>query len=144
MGSTWSAADRITASPGKTESPVAEELKATGQTDESNVLDNSELNQLHNQISKLHNEVRELQKNIENLEIQLTLARKQKKQLEQRLADVEQENLELQQLPTKEMGNSVQPNYEVVRDRVLNRLRLGRQSQAGKALDAFIKELLKS
>jgi chromosome segregation ATPase len=144
MGSTWSAADRITASPGKAESPVAEELKATGQTDESNVLDNSELNQLHNQISKLHNEVRELQKNIENLEIQLTLARKQKKQLEQRLADVEQENLELQQLPTKEMGNSVQPNYEVVRDRVLNRLRLGRQSQAGKALDAFIKELLKS
>ncbi len=88
--------------------------------------------------------MRELQKNIENLEIQLTLARKQKKQLEQRLADVEQENLELQQLPTKEMGNSVQPNYEVVRDRVLNRLRLGRQSQAGKALDAFIKELLKS
>ncbi|MBD0303330.1 MAG: hypothetical protein ICV85_14505 [Tolypothrix sp. T3-bin4] len=69
--------------------------------------------------------------------------------MEQQLAYVEQENLELQQLQTKEMGNSVKPNYEVARDsqgliaardRVLNRLKLGKQSQAGKALDAFIKE----
>jgi len=95
-------------------------------------------------VSELQNQVSELHKTIENLEIKLTLARKQKKELERRLADVEQENLELQQLPTKEMGNSMEPNYEVARDRVLNRLRLGKQSQAGKALDAFIKELLKS
>ena len=142
MGSTSSTTGGST-SLGKVESPVAQELEATGQTDESNVLDNSELNQLHNQVSELHNQVRELQKNIENLEIQLTLARQQKKQLEQRLADVEQENLEFQRLPIKEMGNSTEPNYEVVRDRILNRLRLGRQSQAGKALDAFIKEILR-
>jgi len=144
MGSTSSTTGGD-ASPGKVESPVAEELEATGQQkDESNVTDDSELNQLRNQVSELQNQVSELQKTIENLEIQLMLGRKQKKELEQRLAHVEQENLELQQLPRKEMGNLVEPNYEVVRDRVLNRLRLGRQSQAGKALDAFIKEVLKN
>ena len=147
MGSYNSAADG-SASPGKVENPVASSSSATGQqtdkSDESNVTDNSEFNQLHNRVSELQNQVSELQKTIENLEIQLMFLSKQKKELERKLADVEQENLEFQQLQTKEMGNSVEPNYEVVRDRVLNRLRLGKQSQAGKALDAFIKEILRS
>ena len=30
---------------------------------------------------------------------------------------------------------------EEVRDRILNKLKVGRQSSAGKAIDAFIKEL---
>ncbi len=167
MGSYNSAASG-SASPGKAESPVAEELEATGQQkDESNVTDDSELNQLRNQVS-------ELQKTIENLEIQLTLGRKQKKELEQRLANIEQENHDylrgeamqtvvhkLQQAEEevellkqenaelhKELGNYQQsmlalPNLEEIRARTLNRLKVGGQSQAGKALDAFIKDLLK-
>lgn len=174
MGSYNSAASR-SASPGKAESSVAEELEATGQQkDESNVTDDSELNQLRNQVSELQNQVSELQKTIENLEIQLTLGRKQKKELEQRLANIEQENHDylhgeamqtvvhkLQQAEEevellkqenaelhKELGNYQQPmlalpNLEEIRARTLNRLKVGRQSQAGKALDAFIKDLLK-
>jgi hypothetical protein len=35
----------------------------------------------------------------------------------------------------------VQPDYEATRDRTLNKLKVGKQSTAGKAIDAFIKEL---
>lgn len=32
-------------------------------------------------------------------------------------------------------------NYEAVRDKVLKKLKVGRQSTPGKAIDAFIKEI---
>lgn len=36
-----------------------------------------------------------------------------------------------------------QAQIETIRDRTLNKLKVGRQSSAGKAIDAFIKELKK-
>ncbi|PHM05609.1 hypothetical protein CK516_39970 [Nostoc sp. 'Peltigera malacea cyanobiont' DB3992] len=44
-----------------------------------------------------------------------------------------------QQLQTT--GNFAQPDYEAARDRALAKLKVGKQSTAGKAIDAFIKEL---
>lgn len=35
----------------------------------------------------------------------------------------------------------MQPDYEATRDRTLTKLKMGRQSAAGKAIDTFIKEL---
>ncbi|WP_375513785.1 hypothetical protein [uncultured Nostoc sp.] len=53
---------------------------------------------------------------------------------------MERENQQLrQQLQTT--GNFVQPDYEAARDRTLAKLKMGRQSSAGKAIEAFIKEL---
>ncbi|MBN4002207.1 hypothetical protein [Nostoc sp. LPT] len=106
-----------------------------------------------------------------SLETRLKACHEAKEQLEERfddlaeeLADVEQENdilkdgtvlkrrLELitelenenqqlrQQLQTA--GASVQPDYEAIRDRTLNKLKVGKQSTAGKAIDAFIKEIM--
>ncbi|MEH2149935.1 hypothetical protein [Nostoc sp.] len=50
------------------------------------------------------------------------------------------ENQQLrQQLQTT--GNFAQPDYEAARDRALNKLKVGKQSTAGKAIDAFINEL---
>lgn len=37
----------------------------------------------------------------------------------------------------------MQPDYEATRDYTLTKLKMGRQSAAGKAIDAFIKELAK-
>ena len=50
---------------------------------------------------------------------------------------LKQENDKLQ----KQLGNSLQPNYEALRSRTLNKLKVGSQSAAGKAIDAFIREL---
>lgn len=49
------------------------------------------------------------------------------------------ENLELQ----KQVGNSIQPDIDSIRDRTLAKLKMGRQSAQGKGIDAFIKELRK-
>lgn len=46
------------------------------------------------------------------------------------------------QLPRQQTaGNFAQPDYEVTRDRALAKLKMGKQSTAGKAIEAFIKEL---
>lgn len=61
----------------------------------------------------------------------------------EQLHQAETENQQLrQQLQTA--GKIVQPDYEATRDRVLAKLKVGRQSAGGKAIDAFIKELSKS
>ncbi|MDZ7970677.1 MAG: hypothetical protein RM368_38110 [Nostoc sp. DedSLP03] len=61
------------------------------------------------------------------------------RRLEQ-IRELERENQQLrQQLQTA--GASLAPDYEAVRDRTLNQLRMGRQSPSGKAIQAFIKEL---
>lgn len=53
-----------------------------------------------------------------------------------------QENSQLhEKLQTVTVGNSNQPDYESLRDRTLNKLKVGKQSSAGKAIDAFIREL---
>lgn len=58
------------------------------------------------------------------------------------MADVERENQQLrQQLQT--LGTSLAPDYEASRDRTLSKLKMGRQSPAGKAIQAFIRELQK-
>ncbi|MEH2282787.1 MAG: hypothetical protein V7K90_15900 [Nostoc sp.] len=85
-----------------------------------------------------------------SLETSLKISRKEEKELEQmleklvkELADVKRENDTLtdrQQLQTT--GNFAQPDYEATRDRTLAKLKIGRQSPAGKAIQAFIKELL--
>lgn len=52
--------------------------------------------------------------------------------------------MEVQQLRTelqKPVGNSLAPDYEAARDRTLAKLKMGRQSPAGKAIQTFIKEL---
>lgn len=61
------------------------------------------------------------------------------RRLEQ-IRELERENQQLRQQP-QTAGVSVQPDYEATRDRTLNKLKVGKQSTAGKAIDAFIKEL---
>jgi transcription antitermination factor NusG len=70
---------------------------------------------------------------------ELGIKNKQLQQAETENQRLKQENLELQ----KQVGNSSQPDYEATRDRTLTKLKMGRQSAAGKAIDAFIKELAK-
>ncbi|MEH2262411.1 hypothetical protein [Nostoc sp.] len=91
----------------------------------------------------------QLQSQVMSLETSLKISRKKEKELEQileklvkELADVKRENdilKDRQQLQTT--GNFPQPDYEATRDRTLNKLKIGKQSTAGKAIDAFIKEL---
>jgi chromosome segregation ATPase len=104
-----------------------------------------------------------LQAEVKSLETRLKHSRKEKKELEQQLADVERENnilkngtilnRRLEQIRELERENqqlrqqpqtadaSLAPDYEAIRDRTLNKLKLGKQSTAGKAIEAFIKEL---
>lgn len=105
----------------------------------------------------------QLQNQVKSLEIKLKHARTQKNEALQELASVERENNILkdgtvlnrrleqirelerenqqlrQQLQTA--GASLEPDYESTRDRTLAKLKMGRQSPAGKAIHAFIKEL---
>lgn len=145
---------------GKVESPVVEENSATGQqTNDVSTVDNSQV-------------IDDLQNQVGSLEIRLKHREKQKRELEQQLADVERENnilkdgtvlnrrleqireleRENQQLRTELQtpGASLAPDYEATRDsealrrtadRTLNKLKVGKQSTAGKAIEAFIKEL---
>ncbi|MEI1378182.1 hypothetical protein PQG02_09420 [Nostoc sp. UHCC 0926] len=98
-----------------------------------------------------------------SLESSLKLSRKGEKELEQvleelveKLADVKREKdtltngLERRQEYIQELervnqllrsGASFAPHYEVTRVRTLAKLKMGRQSSAGKAIDAFVKEL---
>ncbi|WP_392530361.1 hypothetical protein [Nostoc sp. C117] len=61
------------------------------------------------------------------------------RRLEQ-IRELERENQQLRQQP-QTAGASLAPDYEAIRDRTLNKLKVGKQSTAGKAIDAFIKEL---
>lgn len=56
------------------------------------------------------------------------------------MTNVERENQQLREQLVS-AGKSLQPDYEAIRDRTLNKLKLGKQSTAGKAIEAFIKEL---
>lgn len=58
----------------------------------------------------------------------------------ERIRELENENQQLKQ-QVHTAGAGVQPDYEAVRDRVLNKLKVGKQSTQGKAIDAFIKEI---
>jgi len=91
--------------------------------------------ELQNQVIELQKKVLELQKRIKNQDEQLQTYKAENQELTNM-------NLELQnQLQTSQLGNSQAPDYEAIRDRTLNKLKLGRQSTGGKAIDAFIKEL---
>jgi hypothetical protein len=63
--------------------------------------------------------------------------------LKRRLEHIRELEKEVQQLRQQLQiaGNSVQPDYTSTRDRVLAKLKVGRQSTQGKAIEAFIKEL---
>ncbi|RCJ41077.1 hypothetical protein A6769_38955 [Nostoc punctiforme NIES-2108] len=64
--------------------------------------------------------------------------------LNRRLEQIRELEKEVQQLRSelrKPVCNSLAPDYEAVRDRTLAKLRMGRQSPTGKAIQAFIKEL---
>lgn len=76
-----------------------------------------------------------LQNKLEN-ELQKSLS--EKKNLTVELEAVRLERAKLQ----NELH--IKPDYQALRDRVLNKLKLGRQSASGKAIDAFIKELQKN
>lgn len=52
-----------------------------------------------------------------------------------------QENQELQNKSSLPSDSHVPPDYEAARVRTLNKLKVGRQSASGKAIDAFIREL---
>lgn len=43
----------------------------------------------------------------------------------------------------KQIVNATPPDYQSVRDHTLNKLKMGQQSAAGKAINAFIRELEK-
>jgi ElaB/YqjD/DUF883 family membrane-anchored ribosome-binding protein len=70
---------------------------------------------------------------------ELRIKNEQLQQAEAEIQRLKLENSELQ----KEVGNFGQPDYEATRDRVLDKLKAGRQSAQGKAINAFIKELRK-
>ncbi|PHJ56375.1 hypothetical protein VF14_35080 [Nostoc linckia z18] len=70
---------------------------------------------------------------------ELRIKNEQLQQAETAIQRLKQENLELQ----KEVGNSLAPDYSAIRDRVLTKLKIGRQSTAGKAIDTFIRQLQK-
>lgn len=105
-----------------------------------------------------------MQSEVKSLETRLKHSRKEKNEALQQLADVERENnilkdgtvlnrrleqireleRENQQLKTelqKPVGNSLAPDIDSIRDRTLAKLKVGSQSTAGKAIQAFIKEL---
>ncbi|MEH1889546.1 MAG: hypothetical protein V7K92_08810 [Nostoc sp.] len=63
------------------------------------------------------------------------------RRLEQ-IRELERENQQLRtELETANPSNSLAPDYEATRDRTLDKLKVGKQSTAGKAIQAFIKEL---
>ncbi|MBH8575816.1 hypothetical protein I8752_23005 [Nostocaceae cyanobacterium CENA369] len=72
----------------------------------------------------------DIKQQVQQLQEELDLLRSYSQQLET-------ENQELQEAT----GNSVEPDYLSIRDRVLAKLKVGRQSAGGKAIEAFIKEL---
>ncbi|WP_066375497.1 MULTISPECIES: hypothetical protein [unclassified Anabaena] len=53
---------------------------------------------------------------------------------------VKNKDKEIEQLKSQVTDASV-PDYEAIRDRILSKLRVGRQSAGGKAIDTFIREL---
>jgi predicted RNase H-like nuclease (RuvC/YqgF family) len=58
------------------------------------------------------------------------------------LSQAELLNRELLKLRDEQTaGSPLAPDYEATRDRTLNKLKMGKQSTQGKAIDAFIKEL---
>lgn len=141
----WRIAIAIDRSAGKIASPVVK-AATTGlgaETDVDLTLPDQE------QITKLQNEVdnlnQQLQKadglNQELLEVksQHWLATEELRIANERCKHLEAENQRLQ----KKSGNQELPDYEVVRDRVLNKLKVGKQSTAGKAIGEFIRELQK-
>ncbi|MEH1903087.1 MAG: hypothetical protein V7L04_17155 [Nostoc sp.] len=74
------------------------------------------------------------------LKASLKYCHERNQNLQEGLKELIEENQQLmQQLQTT--GNFAQPDYEAARDRALARLKTGRQSTAGKAIDGFIKEL---
>ncbi|WP_104898469.1 hypothetical protein [Nostoc sp. 'Peltigera membranacea cyanobiont' N6] len=104
-----------------------------------------------------------MQTEVKSLETRLKHSRKEKKELDQQLANVERENNILKdgtvlnrrleqirelerknqqlRLELQTAGASLAPDYEAIRDRTLNKLKVGKQSTAGKAIEAFLKEL---
>ena len=68
---------------------------------------------------------------------ELRIKNEQLQQVETEIQRLKLENSELH----KPVGNSLAPDYEAIRDRALAKLKMGRQSPAGKAIQAFIKEL---
>ena len=75
-----------------------------------------------NQREQLHSEIKTVKSDNQKLHEQLQIARE-----------------ELQ----KPVGNSLAPDYEAIRDRTLGKLKMGRQSPVGKAIQAFIKEIMR-
>jgi predicted 2-oxoglutarate/Fe(II)-dependent dioxygenase YbiX len=62
------------------------------------------------------------------------------KRITEQLRELERENAQLrQQLHSSD--NVLKPDYDAIGARVLGKLKVGKQSTAGKAIDAFIKEL---
>lgn len=141
---------------GKIASPVESENSATGQAsnNDSTVANGEVISQLQDQVTELQKRIRiqdeQLQKadelNQEMLELrpkhwltteELRIKNEQLQQAETEIQRLKLENLELH----KQVGNSIQPDIDSIRDRTLNKLKMGRQSISGKAIDAFIKEI---
>lgn len=97
---------------------------STGLSDddlETSISKDNEIEELHSKIEQLCNQVEKLQ--VEN------------EKLHNRLQSQPTPN---SQLP---IPNSQLPDLEVLRTKTLNKMKVGRQSTAGKTLDFFIKEL---
>ena len=130
-------------------------------TQVASVTDSEEVKQLENQVT-------ELQSQVKSLEAKVSYARKQKKELVEEVTELVQENsgfkngeryqrilgelrqaqFEVQKITqeNQELQNKLQTAthelpIEAARDRTLKKLKIGRQSAVGKAIDTFIKEL---
>lgn len=134
-------------------------------TQQTSVTDSEEIQKLQNQVTELQKQVKSLETKLKyarkqknELEHELTEVERFNRELqngeamqrvshklqqaEDKLQTVSRERFELQnKLQTLSVTTKSQPDYETLRTRTLNKLKAGRQSTVGKAIDAFIREL---
>ena len=112
---------------------------------------NEEMAQLQEENRRLHNELQKSLAEGKNLTVELEAVKldqaKLQNELQKSLSEGKSLTVELEavRLERDELQKKlhIQPDYQAVRDHVLNKLKMGRQSTIGKALDALIKELQK-
>jgi hypothetical protein len=120
---------------------------------------NEEMARVLAENTRLQNELQKSLAEGKNLTVELEAVRFEKDKLQNRLENELQKSLDEKKNLTVELEAvrfekdklqnrfkkrlHIKPDYQAVRDHVLNKLKMGRQSTIGKALDALIKELQK-
>ena len=116
---------------------------------------NEEIARLQAENTRLQNELQKSLAEGKNLTVELEAVKLDQDKLQNELQKSLDEGtyltveLEAVRLERDKLQNKlpkrlhIKPDYQALRDRILNKLKIGRQSASGKAIDAFIKELQK-